>query len=106
MIFEKTEERARLGEFFELDRAREWKTRGGVYGDGQLLMTYRWLVSFYIFGFHIMFGRNAHRSPYPHTRLRCWLVTGHRKEVNNPEDPARRWYCRGCGTVWPEKETP
>jgi hypothetical protein len=84
----------------EFDKTKE---AGGVYGDGHLLGdNYRWLISFYVFGFHIMFGR-ATRRMWPHTRFGCWLKTGHRREDNNLEDPTRRWWCRGCGTVWGER---
>lgn len=88
----------------EFEKAEEGRS---VYGDGQILAdNYRWLISFYVLGFHVMFGRSAWESPYPRSRLRCWLATGHHREVNNPEDPRRRWWCRGCGTVWPAKELP
>jgi hypothetical protein len=84
------------------DKAEDWR-RHGVYGDGQLLCdNYRWLISFYVLGFHIMLGRSAWTNPFKHRRFWCWLKTGHTKETNNPDDPERRWWCRGCGTVWPE----
>jgi hypothetical protein len=80
------------------------KDKDGVWGDGQILSDkYRWLISFYPFGFHIMVGRSGWRSPYPRSRFSCWLHTGHHREVNNPHDPTRLWWCRGCGTVWPER---
>lgn len=89
--------------FLDFEKDKDWKTHGGVYGGGQILSdNYRWLVSFYVFGFHVMFGRSAYTSPFLRGRLLCWLTTGHRKETNDPNDPKRRWWCRSCGTVWPE----
>ncbi len=86
-----------------VEKDKDWKTRGGIYGDGQILAdNYRWLISFYVLGFHIMFGRSAYTSPFRRRPFWCWLRTGHRKEDNNITDPSRRWWCSECGKVWPE----